>query len=59
MSTRRATRASTQHQQQVDENNLDTSSDEEVEVDPRVLNNLSQEVRDLKIKRLPCKPIFN
>ena len=27
-----------------------TSGDEEVEVDPRVLNNLSQEVRDLKIQ---------
>jgi len=50
MSTRRATRASTQHQQHVDENNLHTSGDEEVEVDPRVLNNLSQEVRDLKIQ---------
>jgi len=50
MSTRRATRASTQHQQQVDENNLHTSGDEEVEVDLRVLNNLSQEVRNLKIQ---------
>jgi len=49
MSTRRATCATTQHQQQVDENNLHTSGDEEVKVDPRVLNNLSQEVRDLKI----------
>ena len=58
MSTRRATLASTQHQQH-DENDLHTSGDEEIEVDPRVLNNLSQEVRDLKIKRLPCKPIFN
>jgi len=50
MSTRRSTRASTQHQQLVDENNLHTSGDEEVEVDPRVLNNLSQEVSELKIK---------
>jgi len=49
MSTRRTTHATTQNQQQVDENNLHTSGDEEVEVDPRVLNNLSQEVRDLKI----------
>jgi len=48
MSTRRATRVSTQHQQHVDENNLHTSGDEGVEVDPRVLNNLSQEVRVLK-----------
>jgi len=48
MSTRRATRTSTQHQQHVDETNLHTSGDEEVEVDPRVLNNLSQEVKDLK-----------
>ena len=50
MNTRRVTRASTQHQQQVNENNFHTSGDEEVEVDPRVLNNLSQEVRDLKIQ---------
>jgi len=48
MSTRRTTRVSTQHQQHVDKNNLHTSGDEEVEVDPRVLNNLSQEFRDLK-----------
>jgi len=34
----------------VDETILHTSGDEEVEVDPRVLNNLSQEVRDLKIQ---------
>ena len=43
------------HQQHVDENNLHTSGDEEVEVDPRVLNNLSQEVRDLKIGRASCR----
>jgi len=59
MSTRRATRVSTQHQKQVDENNLRTSGDEEVEVDPRVLNNLSQEVRDLKIQMASMQPIFN
>jgi len=48
MSTRRATRASTQHQHHVHETNLHTYGDEEVDVDPRVLNKLSQEVRDLK-----------
>jgi len=50
MSTRRATRASTQHQQHVDDSNLHTSGEKEVKVDPRVLNNLSHEVRDLKVQ---------
>jgi len=58
MSTRRATRASSHHQQHVNENNLHTRGDEEVEVDPRVLNNLSQKVRDFKAQMASMQANF-